>query len=245
VEDLPVHLDSLIAHVAGSRPGGDPLDRLGVARSAAADLGEVADHLIGHFVDDARNAGYSWTQIGDRIGVTKQAARKRFAAPDYPAAAPALQNLLSRFTDRAARCIATAQRIAREHCHPGTDTEHLLLGILADEGIGARAIERALGRPGGLQDLQQEASRLLAPPSDLAPGELPDPVPFTPRATKVMQLAIREALKLGLSRPGTGHLLLGLLQERSGGLAGQVLRDAGVTQERARAQVIRLLAERD
>ena len=73
-----VRLDDLITLVKSHHPDGDALERLGDAVAIGEHLGEVADHLIGHFVDQARRAGASWTEIGRHMGVTKQAAQKRF-----------------------------------------------------------------------------------------------------------------------------------------------------------------------
>jgi len=73
-----VRLDDLITLVKNRHPDGDALERLGDAVSVGEHLGEVADHLIGHFVDQARRSGASWTDIGTSMGVTKQAAQKRF-----------------------------------------------------------------------------------------------------------------------------------------------------------------------
>ncbi len=78
-----IRLDDLIDAITGVHA--DPLDQLTDAMLAAAHLGDLADHLIGHFVDQARRSGASWTDIGRSMGVTKQAARKRFVPKDGPA----------------------------------------------------------------------------------------------------------------------------------------------------------------
>ena len=78
MDKLPARLDDLIDHVIGAVPDADPLARLSTAVLTAQQLGDIADHLIGHFVDQARRAGASWTEIGESMGVTKQAAQKRF-----------------------------------------------------------------------------------------------------------------------------------------------------------------------
>src|SRR5688572_14418323 len=76
--DLSLRLDDLIEHVKRQHPEGGPLEHLSTAMLLAENLGEMADHLIGHFVDQARRAGASWTGIGQSMGVSKQAAQKRF-----------------------------------------------------------------------------------------------------------------------------------------------------------------------
>src|SRR6201990_673616 len=93
-----IRLDDLIEGI--KKVHSEPLDQLTDAMLAADHLGEVADHLIGHFVDQARRSGASWTEIGRSMGVTKQAARKRFVAPEFNAAQE-----FSRFTDRARKVV--------------------------------------------------------------------------------------------------------------------------------------------
>src|ERR1044071_2860367 len=99
-----VGLDALIAGIKNAQS--DPLERLSTAVLTADALGETADHLIGHFVDQARRAGKSWTEIGGSMGVTKQAAQKRFV-PGDPS-----QNF-GRFTTRARNVVVSAQEETR------------------------------------------------------------------------------------------------------------------------------------
>src|SRR3954462_5029380 len=106
----PVRLDDLIGAIAGAHA--EPLDRLTDAVVLAEHLGEVADSLIGHFVDQARRAGASWSEIGRSMGVTKQAAQKRFVARGESPDLDASQGF-SRFTDRARKVVVTAQEEAR------------------------------------------------------------------------------------------------------------------------------------
>src|SRR5499426_4740035 len=94
----PVRLDDLIEAITKVRS--DPLERLSEAIIAAEHLDDVADHLIGHFVDQARRSGASWTEIGRCMGVTKQAAQKRFVGKE-PTSAPGAAAGFSRFTPRA------------------------------------------------------------------------------------------------------------------------------------------------
>jgi predicted transcriptional regulator len=104
-----VRLDDLITLVKTRHPDGDALERLGDAVAVGEHLGEVADHLIGHFVDQARRAGASWTDIGKHMGVTKQAVQKRFV----PRAEGAGARDFARFTDKARRAVVEAQAAAR------------------------------------------------------------------------------------------------------------------------------------
>jgi hypothetical protein len=221
-----VRLDTLVDHVNAAHPRADPLARLVASYAAAATLTEVADHLIGHFVDEARAAGYSWTQIGEHLGVTKQAARKRFlpreVGPDRVDAA------FRRYTDDARHAVVLAQDIARGHRHRAIDTEHLLLGVCAEtDGAGARAVQACGVR---VADLEGAVAGRLGPGVATVRGHLP----FTRQASKVLDLAARQSLRLGHDRIGTEHLLLALIAEPDG-IAGQVLRAAGLTEDDTRA----------
>src|SRR5258705_1639125 len=108
----PVRLDELIDAI--KKVHTDALDQLSDAVIAADHLGDVADHLIGHFVDQARRSGASWTDIGRSMGVTKQAAQKRFV-PKGPSEAPDLDPSqgFTRFTERARNVVMAAQNEAR------------------------------------------------------------------------------------------------------------------------------------
>lgn len=233
----PTALTGLIAQVRDAHPDDDPLARVEAACQAAADLDEVADHLVGHFVDEARAAGFTWTQIGEHIGVTKQAARKRFAPRDVPekaAESPSRGNVFGRYTDRARHAVVLAQEDARHHGHPLINTEHLLLGICQEGGdTGARAIEASGVR---VTDLQAAVTNRLAPASTRIEGH----IPFAQEAKKTLELAARANLRLGHDQIGTGHLLLGLIDEGTG-LAAQVLAEAGVTAESVQAEIVRPL----
>src|SRR5688572_24884441 len=106
-----VRLDNLIDAITKVHPD-NSLDQLSDAVLAADHLGEVADHLIGHFVDQARRSGASWTDIGRSMGVTKQAAQKRFVPKGDTPALDASQGF-SRYTDRARKVVVAAQDEAR------------------------------------------------------------------------------------------------------------------------------------
>jgi hypothetical protein len=237
MDDSPTPLNALIAQVLDAHPGADPLARVEAACQTAADLDEVADHLVGHFVDEARTAGFTWTQIGEHIGVTKQAARKRFAPRDVPDATSgtvARANVFGRYTDRARHVVVLAQENARQHGHPLISTEHILLGICQeDQGAGAQALEASGVH---VTDLQAALTTRLAPASTHLQGH----IPFAQEGKKTLELAARANLLLGHDQIGTGHLLLGLIEEGTG-LAAQVLTETGVTAQRAQAEIVRLL----
>src|SRR5579871_3428022 len=104
---FPVPLDNLITYVKGLHPEGSPLDNVSDAFAVSTQLDEQSDALIGYFVDQARRSGLSWSQIGGAMGVTKQAAQKRFvpSATRVADMVPESVQLFSRFTARAARTL--------------------------------------------------------------------------------------------------------------------------------------------
>src|SRR5215472_9912324 len=108
--EFPVPLDNLIAYVKMLHPDGGPLDNVSDAFTVSEQLGEQADALIGYFVDQARRSGASWSQIGSAMGVSKQAAQKRFV----PGKAGLFrrQQDYSRFTQRARTVMAAAAQLA-------------------------------------------------------------------------------------------------------------------------------------
>ncbi|MFJ4923019.1 Clp protease N-terminal domain-containing protein [Streptomyces sp. NPDC088725] len=203
----PVRLDDLIHAI--KQVDGDALDQLQSAVAAAGHLGEVADHLIGHFVDQARRSGASWTEIGTSMGVTRQAVQKRFVTKDEPA--PDANQDFSRFTPRAKNVVVTSQNKAHEGGHTQIGTGHLVLGLLdAPEGLAAQVI---IAQGVQLETVREAVTDALSEPS----GEpVPDLVPFDARAKKALELAFREALRLGHNYVGTEHLLLALLEQENG-----------------------------
>ena len=213
-----VRLDDLIDAI--TRVHTDALDQLSDAVLAAEHLGDVADHLIGHFVDQARRSGASWTQIGQSMGVTKQAAQKRFVAKGSGEASDLdPRQGFSRFTERARNVVAAAQEAARQAGNHEVRPEHLLLGLLHEpEALGARAVV-AQGVP---LDAVREAASAALPPAD---GTPPDLIPYDASAKKALELTFRQALRLGHNYVGTEHLLLALLELENG---SGVLADLGV-----------------
>ena len=201
-----VRLDDLIAAIKKVHP--EPLDQLQDAVIAADHLDDVADHLIGHFVDQARRSGASWTDIGKSMGVTRQAAQKRFVPKE--SADLDLSQGFSRYTPRARNVVMSAHNEAVAAHHSEGRPEHLVLGLLAEpEGLAAKAITTQ-GVP--LDTVRQAATAALPPAAENAP-EL---VPYGPEAKKVLELTFREALRLGHNYIGTEHLLLALLEHENG-----------------------------
>jgi len=224
----PVRLGDLIEAI--TKVHTDPLDQLTNAVLAAEHLGEVADHLIGHFVDQARRSGASWTDIGRSMGVTKQAAQKRFV-PKGPGAPSDLDpdQGFSRFTLRARNTVVAAQNEAQAAGNDQIRVEHLVLGLLSEpDGLAARLM-RAHGVTADA--VRAAAAAALPPPA----GSVPDLVPFDSRAKKALELTFREALRLGHNYIGTEHILLALLELENG--AG-VLTDLGLDKSRIEADLV-------
>jgi ATP-dependent Clp protease ATP-binding subunit ClpC len=142
--------------------------------------------------------------------------------------------MFERFTDRSRRVVVLAQEEARMLDHNYIGTEHILLGLIREgEGYAARALE-SLGI--SLDAVRQQVEEIIGRGQEAPSG----PVPFTPRAKKVLELSLRESLQLGHNYIGTEHILLGLLREGDG-VAAQVLVRLGADLDRVRQQVIQLL----
>src|SRR6202049_508916 len=228
----PVRLDDLIEAI--NKTHSDALERLSGAVIAADHLGDVADHLIGHFVDQARRSGASWSDIGRSMGVTKQAAQQRFVpkAPGQPTDLDPSHGF-SRFTLRARNVVMAAQNEARAAGNDEIRTEHLALGLLTEpDALAAQAII-AQGVP--LDAVRQAVIAALPP----AAGQVPDLIPFDPQAKKALELTLREALRMGHTYVGPEHILLALLklQDGTGALAG-----LGVGKAAAEASITAALA---
>jgi ATP-dependent Clp protease ATP-binding subunit ClpC len=143
--------------------------------------------------------------------------------------------LFERFTDRARRVLVLAQEEARLLNHNFIGTEHILLGLIHEgEGVAAKALE-SLGI--SLEAVREKVEETIGPAGSSTTGS----PPFTPRAKKVLELSLREALQLGHNYIGTEHMLLGLVREGEG-VAAQVLVNLGADLSRVRQQVIQLLS---
>jgi hypothetical protein len=198
----PIRLDDLIKGIAQTNHS--PLEQLNSAVLTAEALGETADHLIGHFVDQARRSGASWTEIGNSMGVTKQAAQKRFV--------PKLGNLatndldpaqgFSRFTPRARSVIVTAQNVAHRAGNALITPDHLLLGLIADPAALSTVALAAQGVTADAIRALVELPASVEPVSDL--------IPFDAPARAVLEATFQQALRLGHNYVGTEHILLAL-----------------------------------
>ncbi|MCF2527698.1 Clp protease N-terminal domain-containing protein [Yinghuangia soli] len=228
----PVRLDDLIEAI--KKAHSDALDQLTDAVIAADHLGEIADHLIGHFVDQARRSGASWTEIGRSMGVTKQAAQKRFVPkdPGEPTTLDPNQGF-GRFTPRARNVVVAAQEEARTAGNAEMQPEHLLLGLLAEpEGLAMLVL--------GAQGVRAAAVRAAVAPVLPEPAaDVPALIPYNGQAKKALELTFREALRLGHNYIGTEHILLALVEREDG---TGVLAGLGVDKAEAERTIGRLLA---
>ena len=203
----PVRLDDLIDAIKHVHE--EPLEQLTDAVLAAEALDDIADHLIGHFVDQARRSGASWTEIGKCMGVTKQAAQKRFV-PKTPVDTAGLDPDagFSRFTERARNVVVQAQNRAHAARNPEILPQHLILGLFADPtGLAARLlVDQGI-------DVTAVGDRITLPAGVDA---VPALIPFDSRAKKTLELTFRQALRLGHNYVGTEHILLALYEEEDG-----------------------------
>ncbi|MFG1882904.1 Clp protease N-terminal domain-containing protein [Micromonospora sp. NPDC049102] len=227
-----VKLDDLIQAIKKAHT--DALDQLTDAVIAADHLGEVADHLIGHFVDQARRSGASWTDIGRSMGVSKQAAQKRFVAKGSTDAAALDPNAgFGRFTPRARNVVMASQEEARAAGNPEIGPAHLVLGLLAEpDGLAARVLT---GRGATPEAVREAVGAALLPTS----ADVPDLIPYNAAGKKALELTFREALRLGHNYIGTEHILLALLEQEDG---TGVLTDLGLTKEAVEGDLSAALA---
>ncbi|MFD8155498.1 Clp protease N-terminal domain-containing protein [Streptomyces sp. NPDC001046] len=223
-----VRLDDLIAAI--KKVHDEPLEQLQDAVIAADHLGDVADHLIGHFVDQARRSGASWTDIGRSMGVTRQAAQKRFVPKESADLDPSQG--FNRYTPRARSAVMAAHHASKAARNTEGLPEHLVLGLLAEpDALAAKAVvEQGVS----LDEVRAAATAALPPAAD----DVPELVPYGPAAKKVLELTFREALRLGHNYIGTEHILLALLEHENG---QGVLSGLGIGKERTEQYVVKVL----
>jgi hypothetical protein len=218
----PVRLGELIDAIA--RAHDQPLDQLSGAVLLADHLGELADSLLGHFVDQARRAGASWTEIGRSMGVTKQAAQKRFVARPSSTSTSSTEGF-ARFTQQARNTLVASHNVAQDAGNLEVTPTHLLLGLLTDPASSAVA---ALTAQGVAIDAVASAARATLPPPTAQPPAL---VPYDDAAKAVIETSVAEADAMGDARVSELHLLLALTTNEG---EGGVLRDFGFDANAAR-----------
>jgi hypothetical protein len=226
----PPTLQDLIADVDRDAASDEPLVRLETAARAVQSLTDVGDAVLGYFVDQARRAGHSWSEIGEALGVSKQAAQQRQVARTGGLTAVTFE----RFTDRARTVVESTEDCAREFRHNYIGTEHLLLAqFAAPEGLAAQVlVESGLERDAIRQAIRDRVGEGVRSPE----GHLP----FTPKAVDVFTGALAAALELGHNYIGTEHLLIGLV--RTNGVASDILVAAGLDEAALVPKVVAKLA---
>jgi ATP-dependent Clp protease ATP-binding subunit ClpA len=213
-------LDDLTARVTRNAAGGDSLDQLDAAIALAAQLDHNADAVVDAFVAQARRDGRSWTEIGARLGVSKQAARKRFAEPATPA--PVLSPGVA-LRPRLQTCLTAAERHAQAAGAAVVETDHLLAGLLA-EGVAAAILDKLSVTA---DRITSSSRRLFGEPA----GSSSDTPPLSAEAICAIEAAAHHA-QAAAENPatvvvGTEHLLLVLALD-PGTRARRVLVDLGV-----------------
>ncbi len=203
----PVRLDHLVEAVTATHP--EPLDALVDAVRISERLGEVADHLVGHFVDEARRAGASWAQIGTALGVTRQAVQKRFVPKEGG-------NPFERFSEAARRVVVTAQETARTASNDTITPGHLLVALLAEDAV--REVLAAQGVDAAAAETRARAG--FGP----AVAQVPVLVPFDAPTRSALERVVRtddpevgpvHLLLAVLDGEGSDGLLIGLGTDRS------------------------------
>jgi hypothetical protein len=263
VDEFPVPLDNLIAYVKTLHLEGGPLDNVSDAFAVSEQLNEQSDALLGYFVDQARRSGLPWSQIGAAMGVSKQAAQKRFVPGQESillreiGASQTGRKPFSRFTDRAIRVLFAADRLAADStATDSTATDSAATGqaeSAARSPIGAAQVAVAiLSEPEGLAAKAIRQAGLLPDQVYAAIGIGPAPqlpnqdrasareLAFDDSAKAAFKGALKWALRMGHNYIGTEHLLLGVLF--SGGPVAEAFADLGLPPQRAEELITAELA---
>ncbi len=223
--DLPdLQLNQLITLIEESRLSDGPLDRLTNSIVLAGRLDELAEELVGHFVDAARASGSSWADIGQVLGVSRQAAQKRFVSKRAKKGGKR-GFFLTRFADTTREIVKGAEAQARWAGSDHVGTEHLVLALVENPGSVPERVSSEMGE--SATNIRQAAVALIDSESK---GSQKGHIPFSPDSKKVLELALREALRANAGHIAGEHLLLAILRDqRSPG--AKILLDCGVTRE--------------
>ncbi|MFC1433951.1 Clp protease N-terminal domain-containing protein [Streptacidiphilus sp. N1-3] len=217
---LDISLADLIARLNEELPEADELARISEARLRAQTLSDLGDQLLDHYVSKAKQGGASWSEIGDAIGVTRQAAQQRHTPTPF-----------DRYTNLNRHSIVLAQEAARTHKHDSIGTEHLLLGLLGEpRGL---AYEVLMAKAGSEQRVRDTIEAAMPPAGKKAPR---GHIAFRPEGKEAIEQALRASAELGHDWVGTEHALLGLIRTE-GSPAAQILRDLGFTPDELRETV--------
>jgi hypothetical protein len=228
---LNLNVGELIAGIESDLPGDDIMAKITEAQVRAHTLNALGDQLVGVYVAKAKQAGASWTDIGDAIGVSKQAAQQRWVPQTF-----------EHFTNRARHAVVLSQEAARAHRHNFIGTEHILLGLLGEpDGL---AYQLMVASAGSEEAVRQAVDDRLEPEGKKAPR---GHIAFSAGGKQAIEEAVREAAELGHDFVGTEHLLLGVLNVGDGtaaAAAGSFGMDAGNTRPVVVQKVMELLAQR-
>lgn len=231
-------LSSLIAIVDSRGDARNNLERITVAEELTADMHALGDRLIGYYIELARAEGYSWSDIGDHLGVSRQAAQQRYTPRWSSLTLSDLTHAgaFTRLTKRAKDALGRAEEHARRLHHDSVGSEHVLLALLDDaDSLAVMALRALSTEPADLRATVE--ARIPA-------GDRPSPAatPVNPAARRALEASLKEALEMGHNYIGTEHMLLGLLHDTQSG-AGHLLGGSGVTLDAARASIQDILSE--
>ena len=236
---FPVPLDNLITHVKALHPDGGPLENVSDAFAVSTQLDEQADALIGHFVDQARKAGLSWSQIGSAMGVSKQAAQKRFVPAKAADLMAGAAKRSAGFTPRAASTLLAAGRLANAEGKQAVGVAHLAAAQLTEPDGFAAKIIAAAGLPA-----DRVISALGTGPAESGPDATSEALldlSLDEATSQALKETMRWALRLGHNYIGTEHILLGLLS--APGPVREAFAGLGLSAERAEQMLTAMLSE--
>jgi ATP-dependent Clp protease ATP-binding subunit ClpA len=213
---MAISLDALIAEVEQRAPSTEPLALLATASATANELSETTDAVLSHFVDRSRRAGHSWSEIGEALGVTKQAVQKRFTGERRNPRG------FEKFTPRAVRAVSHfAEEAAKELRQPSIGTEALLLGLFGDKrSLAAKALkDRGITRAKAVAAIDAVLPR--------GPGYREG---YTPLAWEILESCANVAFAMGHNYVGTEHVLIALMSGPETSIAVQALVGLGVAE---------------
>jgi hypothetical protein len=229
---LNISLTDLISRLDAELSDTSDLARISEAQLRAHTLADLGDQLVGHYVGKAKQAGASWSEIGDAIGVSKQAAQQRHAPAPF-----------ERYTDLNRHSIVLAQEAARTHKHDFIGTEHMLLGLLGEpRGLAYQVLMANTESEQRIHDTIEAAMR---PAGKKAPR---GHIAFEPESKEAIEQALRASADLGHDWVGTEHSLLGLIRVEQS-RAAQILRNLGFTSDKlhetVKTEITSRIAARD
>ncbi|MEU8361217.1 Clp protease N-terminal domain-containing protein [Nonomuraea sp. NPDC048882] len=243
--ELP-DLTALLSIVEERDPDADPLTRLTVAEGVLSDLQGIGDRLLGYLVELARAEGCSWSDIGDHLGISRQAAQQRYGRrwSSLTVADLAQSGAFDRYTARAKQTLERAEAHARRLRQSAVGADHLLLAILDDpdtlavRAIAAQGVDPSVMRADLARSLTAGSEASATSPagpgaSETSPTGASAAIPIGSEARRVLTATLAETAELRHNYVGTEHMLLGLLRDRS----STFLRDHGIDLEPTRAAV--------